>query len=147
MIRASTRCTDDMHVVMADYYWRASVANGSSDEEISMEDFHALRDRVSVMRTDHQQLLTRQDNLLRISNTYHEALREQEMEMDRLTQELGSTRGLLRVTQKTLKESESRSDGSLEEIHHRSKSSVLVDTHMYQSVMLTEDVDDRAEEH
>jgi hypothetical protein len=37
-----------------DYYWRASVAHGSSDEEISMEDFHALRERVSMMRTDHQ---------------------------------------------------------------------------------------------
>jgi hypothetical protein len=53
-IRAATRCTDGMHVVMKDYYWRASVAHGSSDEEISMEDFHALRERVSVMRTDHQ---------------------------------------------------------------------------------------------
>jgi hypothetical protein len=58
MIREATRCTDDMHVVMADYCWRASVAHGSSDEEIAMEDFHALRERVSVMRTDHQQLLT-----------------------------------------------------------------------------------------
>jgi hypothetical protein len=52
------------------------VAHGSSDEEIAMEDFHALRERVSVMRTDHQQLLTRHDYLLRISDTYHETLRE-----------------------------------------------------------------------
>jgi hypothetical protein len=147
MIREATRCTDDMHVVMADYCWRASVAHGSSDEEISMEDFHALRERVSVMRTDHQQLLTGQDYLLRISDTCHETLREQELDMDRLTQELESTRGFLRGTQTTLQESESRSDGSLEEIHQRSMSSVLVDTHMYQSATLTEDVDDRAEEH
>jgi hypothetical protein len=132
---------------MADYYWRASVAHGISDEEIAMEDFHALRERVSIMRTDHQQLLTRQDYLLRISNTYHEALREQELEMDQLTQELGSTRGFLRVTQTTLQESESRLDGSLEEIHQRSTSSVLMDTHMYQLVTLIEDVDDRAYEH
>jgi hypothetical protein len=69
------------------------------------------------------------------------------MDMDRLTQELESTRGFLRGTQTTLQESESRSDGSLEEIHQRSTSSVFVDTHMYQSVTLTEDVDDRAEEH
>ena len=67
------------------------MAHGSSYEEISMEDFHALRERVSVMRTDHQQLLTGEDYLLRISDTYHEALREQELEMDRLTQELGIT--------------------------------------------------------
>jgi hypothetical protein len=53
MIRAATRCTDDMHVVMEDYCWRESVAHCSSDEEIAMEDFHALRERVSVMRTNH----------------------------------------------------------------------------------------------
>jgi hypothetical protein len=58
MIRAATRRTDDIHVVMADYCWRASVAHGSSDEEIAMEDFHTLRERVSMIRTDHQQLLT-----------------------------------------------------------------------------------------
>ena len=54
MIRTSTRRTDDMHAVMIDYCWRASVAHGSSDEEIAMEDFHTLRERVSMMRTDHQ---------------------------------------------------------------------------------------------
>jgi hypothetical protein len=63
MIRATTRCTDDMHVVMEDYCWRASVAHASSDEEISMEYFHALGERVCVMRTDYQQLLTGQDYL------------------------------------------------------------------------------------
>jgi hypothetical protein len=78
---------------------------------------------------------------------YHEALREQDLEMDRLTQELESTRGFLRGTQTTLQESESRSDGSLEEIRQRSTSYVLVDTQMYQSITLTEDVDDLAEEH
>jgi hypothetical protein len=58
MIRTSTRRTDDMHAVMTDYCWRALVAHGSSDEEIAMEDFHTLKERVSMMRTDHQQLLT-----------------------------------------------------------------------------------------
>jgi hypothetical protein len=48
---------------------------------------------------------------------------------------------------KGLQESESRSDGSLEEIRQRSTSSILVDTQMYQSVTLIEDVDDLAEEH
>jgi hypothetical protein len=78
---------------------------------------------------------------------YHEALREKELEMDQLTQELESTRGFLRGTQTTLLELESRSDESLEEIHQRSTSSVLVDTQMYQPVTLTEGVDDLAEEH
>ena len=69
------------------------------------------------------------------------------MEIDRLTQELESTRGFLRGTQTALQESESILDGSLEEIRQRSTSSVLVDSQMYQSVTLTEDVDDLPEEH
>jgi hypothetical protein len=67
--------------------------------------------------------------------------------MDRLSQELESTRGFLRGTQTALQESKSRTYESPEEIHQRSTSSILVDTQMYQSVMLTKDVDDLAEEH
>jgi hypothetical protein len=128
MIRADTRDIDDMHVVMADYDWRASVAHGSSDGGFSMDDFHTLRERVSMMRTDYQQLLTYRDYLLGIGELYHRALRRQGLEVDHLTQELESTRGFLRGTQTTLQESESISDGSLEEIRHRSTSSVLVDS-------------------
>jgi hypothetical protein len=54
MIRATTRHIDDMHAVMADYRWRASVAQGSSDGGFSMVDFHTLWERVSMMRTDYQ---------------------------------------------------------------------------------------------
>jgi hypothetical protein len=56
MIMASTRHSDDMHALMEDYCWRASVAHGSLDEGFSMDDFHTLRERVSVMRIDYQQL-------------------------------------------------------------------------------------------
>jgi hypothetical protein len=88
MIRASSRRIDDMHVVMVDYGWRTSVAQGSSDGGFSMDDFHTLPERVSVMKTDYQQLLTGRDYLLRIGEMYHEALREQELEMDLFSQEL-----------------------------------------------------------
>jgi hypothetical protein len=91
MIMAATRHSNDMHALMIDYCWRASVAHGSSDEGISMDYFHTLRERVSVMRINYQQLLTDRDYLLRIGEMYHEALREQELEVDRLTQELEST--------------------------------------------------------
>jgi hypothetical protein len=37
------------------------VAQGSSDGGFSMDDFHTLRERVSMMRTDYQQLLTESD--------------------------------------------------------------------------------------
>jgi hypothetical protein len=67
--------------------------------------------------------------------------------MDRLTQELESTRGFLKGTQTALQESESRTYESPEEIHQRSTLSILGDTQMYQSVTLTADVDDLAEEH
>jgi hypothetical protein len=50
-----------------------------------MDDFHTLRERVSMMRTDYHQLLTDGDYLLGIGKMYHKALREQELEVDRLT--------------------------------------------------------------
>jgi hypothetical protein len=58
--------------------------------------------RVGTSRTDYQQLLIDMDYLLRVGEMYHEALREQELEMDRISQDLESTRGLLRGTQTTL---------------------------------------------
>jgi len=59
---------------------------------------------------------------------YHGALREQELEVDRLTHELESTRGFLRGTQIALQESEARSEELLEEIHQRSTTSILVES-------------------
>jgi hypothetical protein len=52
MIKVATRCIDDMHAVMADYCWRALVEQGSLDGGFSMDDFHTLWERVSVMRTN-----------------------------------------------------------------------------------------------
>jgi hypothetical protein len=75
MIRANTRHIDDMHAVMADYSWRASVAQGSSDGRFSMDDFHTLSERVSMMRTGYQKLLIDRDYLLGIGELYHRALR------------------------------------------------------------------------
>jgi hypothetical protein len=112
-----------------------------------MDDFQTLRGRVSMMRIDYRQLLTDKDYLLRIGEKYHKALREQELEVDRLTQELENTRGFLRGTQTSLQESKSRADESPEEICQRSTSSVLADTQMYRLVTLIEDVGDLVEEH
>jgi hypothetical protein len=76
MIMATTRHSDDMHALMAYYCWRASVAHGSSYEGFSMDDFHTLRERVSMMRTNYQHLLIDMDYLLRIVDLYHRALGE-----------------------------------------------------------------------
>jgi hypothetical protein len=64
MITTATRRIDDIHAVMVDYCWRASLAHGSSDVGFSMDDFQTLGGRVSMMRTDYQQLLTDRDYLL-----------------------------------------------------------------------------------
>jgi hypothetical protein len=62
------------------------LAHGSSDGGFSMDEFHTLRERVSTMRADYQQLLTDRDYLLGIGEMYYRALREKELEVDRLTQ-------------------------------------------------------------
>ena len=46
VILETTRCIDDMHTVMEDCCWRASVARDSSDGGFSMDDFHTLRESV-----------------------------------------------------------------------------------------------------
>jgi hypothetical protein len=76
MIMVATRHSDDMHTLVENYCWRASMAHGSSTGGFSMDDFHTLRERVYMMRSDYQQLLTDRDYLLRIGEMYHEALRE-----------------------------------------------------------------------
>jgi hypothetical protein len=50
----ATRRFDDTHALMADYCWRASMAHSSLDGGFAMDDFHTLRERVSMMRTDYQ---------------------------------------------------------------------------------------------
>jgi hypothetical protein len=67
------------------------MAHDSSDGGFTIDDFHILRERVSVVRTNYQQLLMDKDYLLRVGEMYHRAPREQELEVDRLTQELEST--------------------------------------------------------
>jgi hypothetical protein len=145
MIMAATRRIDDTHALMADYCWRASVTHDSADEGFVMDDLHTLRESVSMMRTDYQQLLKEKDYLLGIGEMYHRALTEQELEVDRLTQELVSTRGFLSGTQ-TLQEPKYGSDELLKEIRPRSTSSILVETQICQSVTLPEDVGGLAEE-
>jgi hypothetical protein len=147
VIMTATGRIDDTHALVADYCWRALMAHDSSDGVFSIGDFHTLRERVSVMRTDYQQLLMDNDYLLGVGEMYHRALREQELEVDKLTHELESTRGFLRGTQTSLQESKSRSEEILEEIIQRSTTSILVDSQIYPSVTLLGDVGDLAKEH
>jgi hypothetical protein len=147
MIMAATRCIDDTHALVVDCCWRASVAHNSSDGGFSMDDFHTLRERMTMMRVNYQQLLMDRDYLLGVGEMYHRALRDQELEVDKLTHELESTRGLLKGTQATLQESESRSEELLEEIKQRSTTSILAESQIYPSASLLEDAGGLAEEH
>ena len=85
------------------------MAHDSSDGGLVIDDFQTLRERVIVMRVNYQQWLRDRDYLLEVGEMYHRALREQEVEMDRLTHELVSTWRFSEGTQTTLQESESRS--------------------------------------
>jgi hypothetical protein len=60
----ATRRIDDTHALVVNCCWRASMAHDSSDGGFSMDDFHTLMERVSVMRTNYQQLLMDRDYLL-----------------------------------------------------------------------------------
>jgi hypothetical protein len=87
------------------------------------------------------------DYLLEVGEMYHRALREQEVEVDRLTHELVSTQRFLEGTQTTLQESESRSEELLEEIRQRSTTSISTESQIYPSATLREDVGGLAVEH
>jgi len=61
MIMETTRFIDDTHTLVAGYCWRDSMAHGSLDGGLVIDDFHTLRERVIVMRADYQQLLRDRD--------------------------------------------------------------------------------------
>jgi hypothetical protein len=82
MIMAATRCIDDTHALVAGYCWRALMEHDSSDGGLAIDDFHALRERVTVMRADYQQLLMDRDYLLEVGEIHHRTLREKEIEVD-----------------------------------------------------------------
>jgi hypothetical protein len=128
MIMAATRCIDDTHALVAGYCWRASMAHDSSDVGLAIDDFYTLSERVTVMRADYQKILMDRDYLLEVGEMYHRALREQEVEVDRLTHELVSTRGFLEGTRTTLQESESRLEELLEETSQRSTISIATES-------------------
>ena len=74
------------------------MAHDSSNGGLVIDDFHTLRERVIVVRADYQQLLMDRDYLLEVGEMYHRALRELEVEVDRLTHELVSTQRFLEGT-------------------------------------------------
>ena len=67
------------------------MAQDSLDGDMAIDYFQTLRERVIMMRTDYQQLLMDRYYLLEVGEMYHGALKEKEVEVDRLTHELVST--------------------------------------------------------
>jgi hypothetical protein len=49
----------------------------SLDGELAIDDFRTLGERVTVMRTDYQQLLMDRDYLLEVGEMYHRAMKEE----------------------------------------------------------------------
>jgi hypothetical protein len=91
-----------------------------------------------MMRTDYLQLLMDKDYLLEVGEMYHRALKEKEIEVDRLTHELVSTQGFLKGTQTTLQESESRLEELLEEASQGSTTSISTESQIYISAISLE---------
>jgi hypothetical protein len=147
MIVVAIRHINDTHAIVAEYYWRATMAHDSSDGEFAIADFQTLRERVTVMRTDYQQLLMDRDYLLEVGEMYHGSLKEKETEMDRLTHELVRTQGFLKGTQTTLQESESILEELLEEASQGSTTSISIESQIYTSAISLEDVGGLIEEH
>jgi hypothetical protein len=104
MIMATTRCIGYTHAFMEGYFWRPSMVQDSSDRGLVIDDFHTLRERVIVMRSEYQQLLRDRDYLLEVGKMYHRALREKEVEVDRFTHDLVSTQRFSEGTWTTLQE-------------------------------------------
>jgi hypothetical protein len=50
---ATTKRIEDTHALVTYYCWRASMAHDSSNGGLSMDDFHTLRERVTMMRVDY----------------------------------------------------------------------------------------------
>jgi hypothetical protein len=94
MIVKSIRHIDDTQTLVAEYCWKATMAQNSSDRDFTIEDLHTLRERVIVLRTNYHQLLMDRYYLLEVGEMYHGVLKE-ETKVDRLTHELVSTQGFL----------------------------------------------------
>jgi hypothetical protein len=71
------------------------------------------------------------DYLLEVGEMYHRALREQGIEVDRLTYELVSTRRFLEGTHTTLQESKSRLEELLGEIRQRFTTYISLESQIY----------------
>jgi hypothetical protein len=91
MIVTTIRHIEDTHALVSEYWLRVMMSHDSLDGEISFDEFQTLRERVTVMRTEYQQLLMDIYYLLDIGEMYHRALKEKETEVDQLTHEFVST--------------------------------------------------------
>jgi hypothetical protein len=146
MIMAAIRCIDDTHTLALGYCWSASMVHDSSDGGLAIDDFHTLKERVTMMRVDYQQLLMDRDYLLEVGEMYHRALREKQIEVDRLTHELVSTQGFLEGAQTSLQESRSKLEELLGETSRGSTTSISAESQMFTSATLLEDVGGLVEE-
>jgi hypothetical protein len=90
MIVENLRHIDDTHMLVVEYFWRAMMEHDSLYGDFSIEDFQTLKERVTMVRTNYQQLLIDRDYLLDIGEMYHWVLKEKKTKVDQLTHELVS---------------------------------------------------------
>jgi hypothetical protein len=76
MIMATTRRMEDTHALVENYCLWTSMTHDRSYGGLAMDDFHTLRERVTMMSADYQTLLMERDYLLEVGGMYHRTLGE-----------------------------------------------------------------------
>ena len=103
-IMAAIRHFDDIHALVTHCCWRTRRTYDSLRGEPSLTDVQALREAVVVMKSNYLHISDRH-HLLILDYMYHDALKEEEKEVDRITHELDITQNYLNRTQMALQES------------------------------------------
>ena len=93
----------DINALVARCCWKDS--KGEMEGEAFLEECIALKEGISKMKESYVNLLSDRDHLFMVAKMYHNALKKEEEESDRLTHELEIISNSLKRTQKYLQES------------------------------------------
>ena len=93
----------DINALVARCCWKDY--GGEMEGEAFLEEHITLKEGIAKMKERYVNLLSDRDHLLMVAEVYHRALKKEEDESDRLTNELEITNNSLKSTQRSLQES------------------------------------------
>ena len=100
--RESMKTFVDINALVARCCWKAS--SGEMEGESFLEECIEMKEGMAKMKETYVKLLYDIDHLLMVVQMYHNALKKEEEESDRLTHELGIINNSFKSTQKSLQE-------------------------------------------